>query len=91
MLFRSENGNGTSLFTASGWAAHKFQNEIDVGQVGINMPIPVPVAYFSFTGSRASRLGPLGPNGKDGEHTAKNLIAAKTSTWDEYIKYVSKW
>ncbi|WP_416886544.1 CoA-acylating methylmalonate-semialdehyde dehydrogenase [Marinospirillum sp.] len=59
------NGNGTSLFTASGWAAHKFQNEIDVGQVGINMPIPVPVAYFSFTGSRASRLGPLGPNGKE--------------------------
>ena len=61
----NENGNGTSLFTASGWAAHKFQNEIDVGQVGINMPIPVPVAYFSFTGSRASRLGPLGPNGKE--------------------------
>lgn len=61
----NENGNGTSIFTASGWAAHKFQNEIDVGQVGINMPIPVPVAYFSFTGSRASRLGPLGPNGKE--------------------------
>jgi len=59
------NGNGTSIFTASGWAAHKFQNEIDVGQVGINMPIPVPVAYFSFTGSRGSRLGPLGPNGKE--------------------------
>lgn len=56
----NENGNGTSLFTASGWAAHKFQNEIDVGQVGINMPIPVPVAYFSFTGSRASRLGWIG-------------------------------
>ncbi len=61
----NENGNGTSVFTASGWVAHKFQNEIDVGQVGINMPIPVPVAYFSFTGSRASRLGPLGPNGKE--------------------------
>lgn len=59
------NGNGTSIFTNSGWAAHKYQNEIDVGQVGINMPIPVPVAYFSFTGSRASRLGPLGPNGKE--------------------------
>ncbi len=58
------NGNGTSIFTASGWAARKFQNEIDVGQVGINVPIPVPVAYFSFTGSRASKLGDLGPNGK---------------------------
>lgn len=58
------NGNGTSIFTSSGYAARKFQNEIDVGQVGINVPIPVPVAYFSFTGSRASKLGDLGPNGK---------------------------
>ena len=57
------NGNGTSLFTSSGWAARKFENDIDVGQVGINVPIPVPVAYFSFTGSRASKLGDLGPNG----------------------------
>lgn len=58
------NGNGTSIFTSSGWSARKYQNEIDVGQVGINVPIPVPVAYFSFTGSRASKLGDLGPNGK---------------------------
>ena len=58
------NGNGTSIFTSSGWSARKFQNEIDVGQVGINVAIPVPVAYFSFTGSRASKLGDLGPNGK---------------------------
>ncbi|MFL6649581.1 MAG: aldehyde dehydrogenase family protein, partial [Sulfurifustaceae bacterium] len=57
-------GNGTALFTSSGWAARKFQNEIDVGQVGINVPIPVPAAYFSFTGSRGSKLGDLGPNGK---------------------------
>lgn len=58
------NGNGTAIFTSSGWSARKFQNEIDVGQVGINVPIPVPVAYFSFTGSRGSKLGDLGPNGK---------------------------
>lgn len=58
------NGNGVSIFTSSGYAARKFQNEIDVGQVGINVAIPVPVAYFSFTGSRASKLGDLGPNGK---------------------------
>ena len=58
------NGNGTAIFTSSGWAARKFQNEIDVGQVGINVPIPVPAAYFSFTGSRGSKLGDLGPNGK---------------------------
>ena len=57
-------GNGTAIFTNSGWAARRFESDIDVGQVGINVPIPVPVAYFSFTGSRASKLGDLGPNGK---------------------------
>lgn len=58
------NGNGTAIFTNSGWVARRFESDIDVGQVGINVPIPVPVAYFSFTGSRASKLGDLGPNGK---------------------------
>ncbi len=58
------NGNGTSIFTNSGWAARHYEADIDVGQVGINVPIPVPVAFFSFTGSRASKLGDLGPNGK---------------------------
>ena len=58
------NGNGTAVFTQSGAAARKFQEEIDVGQVGINVPVPVPVPLFSFTGSRASKLGDLGPYGK---------------------------
>ncbi|RID99312.1 CoA-acylating methylmalonate-semialdehyde dehydrogenase [Simplicispira hankyongi] len=58
------NGNGTAIFTQSGAAARKFQEDIDVGQVGINLPIPVPVPLFSFTGSRASKLGDLGPYGK---------------------------
>jgi len=57
-------GNGTAIFTQSGAAARRFQNEIDVGQVGINIPIPVPVPFFSFTGSRGSKLGDLGPYGK---------------------------
>jgi len=57
-------GNGVGLFTQSGAAARKFQSEIDVGQVGVNIPIPVPVPYFSFTGSRGSKLGDLGPYGK---------------------------
>jgi len=58
------NGNGTALFTQSGAAARRFQEDIDVGQVGINVPIPVPVPLFSFSGSRASKLGDLGPYGK---------------------------
>ncbi len=57
-------GNGVSLFTQSGAAARKFQSLIDVGQVGINVSIPVPVPAFSFTGSRGSKLGDLGPYGK---------------------------
>ncbi len=58
------NGNGTAIFTQSGAAARRFQEDIDVGQVGINVPIPVPVPLFSFSGSRASKLGDLGPYGK---------------------------
>ncbi len=58
------NGNGTAIFTQSGAAAHKFQQDIDVGQIGINLPIPVPLPMFSFSGSRGSKLGDLGPYGK---------------------------
>ncbi|ODV41920.1 methylmalonate-semialdehyde dehydrogenase [Cupriavidus sp. UYMMa02A] len=64
LVNRNPFGNGTGVFTQSGAAARKFQSEIDVGQVGINIPIPVPVPYFSFTGSRGSKLGDLGPYGK---------------------------
>ena len=58
------NGNGTAIFTRSGGVARRFQEDIDVGQVGINVPIPVPVPLFSFSGSRGSKLGDLGPYGK---------------------------
>lgn len=64
LINENPNGNGTAIFTQSGAAAHKFEEEINVGQVGINVPIPVPVPLFSFTGSRASKLGDLGPYGK---------------------------
>lgn len=64
MTNANPNGNGTAIFTQSGAAARKFKEDIDVGQVGVNVPIPVPVPMFSFTGSRASKLGDLGPYGK---------------------------
>jgi malonate-semialdehyde dehydrogenase (acetylating) / methylmalonate-semialdehyde dehydrogenase len=60
------HGNGTAIFTSSGWAARKYQSEVDVGQVGINLPVPVPPTNFSFNGSRGSKRGDLGPNGKQG-------------------------
>ncbi|MDP8985152.1 MAG: CoA-acylating methylmalonate-semialdehyde dehydrogenase [Pseudomonadota bacterium] len=75
-------GNGTGIFTQSGAAARKFQNEIDVGQVGINVPIPVPVPFFSFTGSRGSKLGDLGPYGKQVIHFYTQTKTV-TSRWFE--------
>ena len=57
-------GNGTSLFTNSGGAARYFQHHIQVGQVGINVPIPVPLPFFSFTGWRNSFYGDQHAYGK---------------------------
>lgn len=59
-------GNGTAIFTSSGLNSHRFQHDIDVGQVGINIPLPVPLPFFSFTGSRASIRGDLNFYGKSG-------------------------
>ncbi|SDL98057.1 CoA-acylating methylmalonate-semialdehyde dehydrogenase [Pseudomonas indica] len=57
-------GNGTSIFTRSGGAARHFQHAVEVGQVGINVPIPVPLPFFSFTGWRGSFYGDLHAYGK---------------------------
>src|SRR5690606_38278205 len=57
-------GNGTSSFTASGASARKFQHNVEVGQIGINIPIPVPLPFFSFTGWRKSFFGDLHAYGK---------------------------
>ncbi|MCO8078853.1 CoA-acylating methylmalonate-semialdehyde dehydrogenase [Acinetobacter lwoffii] len=75
-------GNGVGLFTQNGNTARSFQNQIDIGQVGINIPIPVPVPFFSFTGSRGSKLGDLGPYGKQAVqfYTQTKTI---TSRWFE--------
>ena len=73
-------GNGTAIFTQSGAAARKFQHEIDVGQVGINVPIPVPLPFFSFTGSRNSIRGDLNFYGKSGVHFYTQ-IKTITSNW----------
>lgn len=57
-------GNGTSIFTASGAAARHYQSNVEVGQVGINVPIPVPLPFFSFTGWKNSFYGDLHAYGK---------------------------
>jgi len=61
-------GNGTAIFTNDGGAARRFQNEVEVGMVGINVPIPVPMAYYSFGGWKASLFGDLHAHGEEGVH-----------------------
>ena len=61
-------GNGTAIFTNDGGAARRFQNEVEVGMVGINVPIPVPMAYYSFGGWKNSLFGDSHAHGTEGVH-----------------------
>ena len=61
-------GNGTAIFTNDGGAARRFQNEVEVGMIGINVPIPVPMAYFSFGGWKNSLFGDSHAHGTEGVH-----------------------
>ena len=73
-------GNGCAIFTQSGAAARKFQQEINIGQVGVNVPIPVPLPMFSFTGSRNSIRGDVHFYGKQGVSFYTQLKTI-TSNW----------
>jgi malonate-semialdehyde dehydrogenase (acetylating)/methylmalonate-semialdehyde dehydrogenase len=59
-------GNGTAIFTNDGGAARKFQHDVQIGMVGVNVPIPVPMAYYSFGGWKQSLFGDLHVYGPDG-------------------------
>jgi malonate-semialdehyde dehydrogenase (acetylating)/methylmalonate-semialdehyde dehydrogenase len=73
-------GNGTAIFTNDGGAARRYQNEIDVGMVGVNVPIPVPVGYYSFGGWKDSLFGDTHAYGPDGIHFfTRNKVV--TSRW----------
>jgi len=76
------NGNGTALFTGSGSAAQRFEHEIQVGMVGINVAIPVPMAFFSFGGWKQSLFGDLHVHGMEGVkfYTRTKVV---TSRWPE--------
>jgi malonate-semialdehyde dehydrogenase (acetylating)/methylmalonate-semialdehyde dehydrogenase len=64
----NQYGNGTAVFTNDGGAARKFQNEIQVGMVGVNVPIPVPLAFYSFGGWKDSIFGSHAIYGPEGVH-----------------------
>ncbi len=82
LVNESPYGNGTALFTRDGGAARRFQFEVQAGMVGINVPIPVPVAYYSFGGWKASLFGDrhiYGPEGID-FYTRSKVV---TSRWPD--------
>jgi malonate-semialdehyde dehydrogenase (acetylating)/methylmalonate-semialdehyde dehydrogenase len=68
LINQSEFGNGTAIFTNDGGAARRFQNEVEVGMIGINVPIPVPVSYYSFGGWKNSLFGDTKAHGDEGVH-----------------------
>jgi malonate-semialdehyde dehydrogenase (acetylating)/methylmalonate-semialdehyde dehydrogenase len=72
-------GNGTAIFTNDGAAARRFQHEVEVGMVGVNVPIPVPVAYYPFGGWKASLFGDTHAYGADGVHffTRGKVVTAR--------------
>jgi malonate-semialdehyde dehydrogenase (acetylating)/methylmalonate-semialdehyde dehydrogenase len=80
LINASQYGNGTAIFTNDGGAARRFQREVTVGMIGINVPIPVPVAYYSFGGWKASLFGDTKAYGPDAVHFFTRQKAI-TSRW----------
>ena len=80
LINSNEYGNGTAIFTNDGGAARRFQHEVEVGMIGINVPIPVPMAYYSFGGWKNSLFGDSHAHGAEGVHffTRGKVI---TSRW----------
>lgn len=72
-------GNGTAIFTSSGEAARRFQRGVTVGMVGVNVPIPVPMAYYSFGGWKSSLFGDSHVHGPEGVHfyTRAKVVTAR--------------
>ncbi len=68
MINANRYGNGVAIFTNDGGAARRFRNEVQVGMIGINVPVPVPVAYYSFGGWKASLFGDTHAHGTEGVH-----------------------
>ena len=64
----NQYGNGTAIFTNDGGAARRFENEVEVGMIGVNVPIPVPVSYYSFGGWKRSLFGDTHAHGTEGVH-----------------------
>ncbi|MEX1180014.1 MAG: CoA-acylating methylmalonate-semialdehyde dehydrogenase [Cucumibacter sp.] len=85
MINRHQYGNGTAIFTRDGDAARAFADQIEVGMVGVNVPIPVPVAYHSFGGWKRSLFGDHSIYGPEGVHFYTRLKTT-TTRWPAGIR-----
>jgi malonate-semialdehyde dehydrogenase (acetylating)/methylmalonate-semialdehyde dehydrogenase len=79
---RNPYGNGTAIFTGSGRAARQFEHEVQVGMVGVNVAIPVPMAFYSFGGWKQSLFGDLHVHGAEGVKFYTRTKAV-TTRWPE--------
>jgi malonate-semialdehyde dehydrogenase (acetylating)/methylmalonate-semialdehyde dehydrogenase len=80
-----EMGNGVAIYTRDGDAARDFASRVQVGMVGVNVPIPVPIAYYTFGGWKASSFGDLNQHGADAFrfYTKTKTV---TSRWPSGVK-----
>ncbi len=85
MVDDHEFGNGTTIFTRNGDAARAFSNNVQVGMVGVNVPIPVPLAFHSFGGWKASAFGDHNQHGAEGVRFYTK-VKTVTSRWPDSIK-----
>lgn len=85
LVNRNPYGNGVAIFTRSGSAARRLQAEVEVGMVGINVPIPVPMAFFSFGGWKSSLFGDLHVHGTEGVRFYTRTKAVTARWQDEWL------
>jgi malonate-semialdehyde dehydrogenase (acetylating)/methylmalonate-semialdehyde dehydrogenase len=85
LVNRNPYGNGTAIFTRSGAAAQRYARDVEVGMVGVNVPIPVPMAFFSFGGWKASLFGDLHVHGPEGIafYTRSKVVTTRWPAGDD--------
>ncbi len=88
LVNRNPWGNGTAVFTRSGAAAQRFARDVQVGMVGVNVPIPVPMAFFSFGGWKQSLFGDLHVHGPEGIafYTRSKVVTTRWPASDEVLR-----
>ncbi|HDX9011995.1 TPA: aldehyde dehydrogenase family protein, partial [Aeromonas dhakensis] len=85
LINEHEYGNGTAIFTCDGDTARDFTARVQVGMVGVNVPIPVPMAFHSFGGWKRSIFGPLNMHGPDGVRFYTRMKTV-TARWPQSLR-----